>query len=180
MLTAARIREMVSSGGLFVNPFDDALVNPISLDVRLGPHLKVYDLDACPDRCLDFAADNPTRDIVIPPSGVVLQPNVLYIGSTVERFEFNSVFGQLGGKSSVGRLGLAPHYCAGFIDVGFRGQITLELVAVHPVRVYPGMRIAQLVLAVPDGPISPYWGKYQDQSGPTPSRSWVDHGTASP
>jgi dCTP deaminase len=167
------IQELIETGKIGVSPYDPALINPASLDVRLSPQLKVYS-GVGADVRLDCSKDNPTADLLMSPSGTTLVPGVLYLGSTVERFEMRGYYAQLSGKSSIGRLGIAPHYCAGYIDPGFRGAITLEIVVVHPVVVFPGMRIAQLCFGVPTGPPAEYHGRYMDQTGPTASRTWMD------
>jgi dCTP deaminase len=88
--------------------------------------------------------------------------------------------GRLEGKSSLGRLGLLTHSTAGFIDPGFSGHITLELsnVANLPITLWPGMKIGQLCLFQLSSPAehpygsAVYGSRYQDQRGPTPSRSF--------
>jgi deoxycytidine triphosphate deaminase len=83
-------------------------------------------------------------------------------------------------NSSLGRLGLLTHSTAGFVDPGFSGHITLELsnVANLPITLWPGMKIGQLCLFRLTSPAehpygSPVYGsRYQDQRGPTPSRSY--------
>jgi deoxycytidine triphosphate deaminase len=82
-------------------------------------------------------------------------------------------------NSSLGRLGLLTHSTAGFIDPGFSGHVTLELsnVANLPIKLYPGMKIGQIcVLQLTSTAEHPYGSsiygsRYQDQRGPTPSRS---------
>jgi deoxycytidine triphosphate deaminase len=85
-------------------------------------------------------------------------------------------------NSSLGRLGLLTHSTAGWIDPGFSGHVTLELsnVATLPIKLWPGMKIGQLCLFRTSSPTehpygSPIYGsRYQDQRGPTPSRSYLN------
>ncbi len=79
------------------------------------------------------------------PEGLILQPNVIYLASTVEYTETLRHVPVIQGKSSLGRLGLFVHVTAGFGDVGFKGHWTLELIAVQRIKIYPGMKIAQIV-----------------------------------
>lgn len=81
------------------------------------------------------------------------------------------------GRSSVGRLGLFVEITAPIGDLGFHGQWTLMLSPVRPLRVYPGMKIGQIMFFVSTGPVDLYTGKYQAATGPQPSRYWRDpHG----
>ena len=86
---------------------------------------------------LDMAKANRVRRIAIPSEGLVLSPNQLYLGRTVERTETHNLVPQIEGRSSIGRLGLFVHVTAGFGDVGFCGFWTLEMFAVQPIRIYP-------------------------------------------
>ncbi|MEZ6066808.1 MAG: hypothetical protein R3B90_14135 [Planctomycetaceae bacterium] len=74
------------------------------------------------------------------------------------------------GRSSVGRLGLFVHVTAGFGDVGFSGYWTLEMFAVQPIRVYPGVEIAQIFYHTVEGDITEYASeKYQHNRDIQPS-----------
>ena len=92
----------------------------------------------------------------------------------------DDIAGRLEGKSSLGRLGLLTHSTAGWIDPGFSGHVTLELsnVATLPIKLWPGMKIGQLCLFKTSSPSEHPYGsaiygsRYQDQRGPTPSRSF--------
>lgn len=170
LLTGLEIARRVDSGEIVIAPYDPANVNPNSYDGRLDDTLRVYDTT----RELDVGADNPTTTLSIPPDGLVLHPGVLYLGSTVEVFGCDTLAAVVEGKSSLGRLGLTAHVTAGFIDCGFRGNITLEISVIHPLRVYAGMRVCQVCFTTVVGEVTLYAGKYQGQRGPQPSRSWRD------
>lgn len=164
ILGEQRIRR---AGSQLASHWDPELINPASLDLRLGDYVRVYDCER-----LDAKARNPSRQFRINPHGEELVPGTIYLGHTLEEIRIPvGVAGQLIGKSSIGRLGIQVHLTAGYIDPGFRGEITLELSVVQPVIVYPRMRIAQLVLHDVDG-ASSYQGRYQGDSGPQPSKSW--------
>ena len=168
-----------------VEPFAPEHIGPNSLDVRLGPVLRVYKLPTkilrtgdgmmYTERCLDMLADNPTVDIPIPDEGYLLVPGTLYLGSTVERTETHGLVPWFDGRSSVGRLGIGTHVTAGRGDDGFMGHWTLEITVVHPIRVYAGVRIGQISFFGVLGERAPYQGRYQNQSAePTACRLWVD------
>src|SRR6185436_11819688 len=93
---------------------------------------------------LDMRKANRVRRISIPPEGLVLSPNQLYLARTIERTETFNLVPMIEGRSSIGRLGLFVHVTAGFGDVGFCGYWTLAMLAVQPVRVYPNVQICQI------------------------------------
>lgn len=161
---------------------EDLVIGPNSIDLHLHRHLRVYTNPAL-DRpgvvvdpssfALDSREENPTKDLFIPEEGLVLQPNVGYLARTVERTYTPKHVPKIGGRSSTGRLFLNIHQTAGFGDVGFDGTWTLELSVVHPVKVYPNQRIAQLWLFTTSsdlGEHDKYRGRYQGQVDPTAYR----------
>ena len=164
---------------IVVKPFNINNVNANSIDLTLNPNMYVYNLDTQTE--LDAKLDNPIQHIVIPEEGYVLQPNTLYIARTNEHTETLNHVPMLADKSSLARLGLTTHANAGFGDNGFRGTWTLEMTTVHPLRIYPNMKICQIYYqTVPkeyNNTIHKdnlYQGKYQDQVDATTSRSWID------
>jgi len=107
----------------------------------------------------------------------VLHPNELILGSTIEFLSFpNDLMAYVIGRSSWGRLGLIIA-TATQINPGFKGNLTLELVNAGnvPIDVYPGVRIAQLVIHnVSPKEISKYKEKYFIQIGPGFSKIYED------
>ena len=100
----------------------------------------------------------------------MLDPNRLYLGRTVERTETHNLVPMLEGRSSIGRLGLFVHVTAGFGDVGFCGYWTLEMFAVQPVRIYPGVQICQIFYHAIEGAVTEYHSdKYQNNRDIQPS-----------
>jgi dCTP deaminase len=140
ILSDARILEEIEKGSIIIEPFDREKLGSNSYDVHLGKHLAVYR-----DRELDSRKHNTIEELVIPEEGFVLQPNTLYLGVTEEYTESHAHVPFLEGKSSSGRLGIHIHATAGKGDVGFCNTWTLEITVVHPVRVYAGMPIGQLI-----------------------------------
>jgi dCTP deaminase len=169
ILTGNEIKAQMG-GNIVIEPFDERLLNPNSYNLRLHNELLVYE-----EIVLDMRRPNRFRRYVIPEDGLVLNPNQLYLGRTLERTETHNFVPMLEGRSSVGRLGLFVHITAGFGDVGFRGFWTLEMFAVQPVRVYPGVPIAQIFYHAVLGTISEYHSdKYQNNHDIQPSLIFKD------
>lgn len=164
ILTGSKIQEEVRRGNIVINPFNKEQLNPNSYDFRIGNKLLVY-----VNRVLDTKCQNETQEIEIPISGYVLQPDILYLGHTVEKVGSKTHVPIIRGKSSTGRVGLFIHITADLIDIGYIGQYTLMLHAVQPVRIYPNMRIGQVTFWKVLGDIILYDGKYQDGVGPQAS-----------
>lgn len=170
MLTGQCILDEIKKGSIYITPFDLSRINPNSYNLTLNPDLLVYDEDV-----LDFRKPNKTKKIRIPESGLILQPNTLYIGRTNERCKTDFFVPLLNGRSSVGRLGICVHITAGFGDIGFDGTWTLEITVVKPVKVYPNIEICQVSYLTPYGNKGIlYDGRYQGQIDATASRSNID------
>ena len=124
-----------------VTPFDPELVNPASLDVRLGENLLVEEPKA--PALLPYSIAGHTQE-----NPFLLQPHEFVLAETLEEFRLpDCIAGQLALKSSRAREGI-EHLLAGYIDPGFAGRLTLELQnarSMHAVPLWPGMRIAQIV-----------------------------------
>ncbi len=164
ILTGSEIKAQLG-GNIVIEPFDDNLLNPNSYNLRLHDELIVYE-----EIVLDMRRANRFRRLSIPPEGFVLTPNQFYLGRTVERTETYNLVPMLEGRSSIGRLGLFVHITAGFGDVGFRGYWTLEMFAVQPVRVYPGVSICQIFYHQICGEVREYRSdKYQNNHDIQPS-----------
>ncbi len=150
---------------IVIDPFDPAQVNPNSYNLSLHKELMVYE-----EVVLDMRKANRVRRLEIPPEGIVLSPNQLYLGRTAERTETHNLVPMIEGRSSVGRLGLFVHVTAGFGDVGFCGYWTLEMFAVQPVRIYAGVPICQIFYHQITGKVTEYASnKYQHNSDIQPS-----------
>ncbi len=150
---------------IIIEPFDPRQLNPNSYNLTLHDELLVYE-----EIVLDMRKPNRYRRIRIPPEGLVLSPNQLYLGRTAERTETRNLVPMIEGRSSIGRLGLFVHVTAGFGDVGFCGYWTLEMFAVQPVRIYPGVAICQIIYHEIQGPFHEYRSnKYQHNTDVQPS-----------
>jgi len=155
---------------IIIDPFDENRLNPNSYNLRLHNELLVYE-----NKMLDMKKQNPTRQLHIPEEGLVLQPNTLYLGRTLEYTETHRLVPMLEGRSSIGRLGIFVHVTAGFGDVGFKGFWTLEIFCVQPVKIYPAVEVCQIYYHTLEGEYELYKsGKYQSNSGIQPSLMYMD------
>jgi dCTP deaminase len=157
-------------GDIVIEPFDEQQLNPNSVNLTLHGELMTYE-----EVILDMRKANRVRRIEIPPEGYVLNPNQLYLGRTAERTETHNLVPMIEGRSSVARLGLFVHATGGFGDVGFCGYWTLQMYAVQPVRIYPGVSICQIFYHEITGEVLEYSsGKYQHNQGIQPSLMFME------
>ncbi len=183
LLSDGDLRAEIVAGRVALDPFDDAMVQPSSVDVRLDRYFRIFENHRYSH--IDPSTQQDELTQLIEPEGeepFILHPGEFVLGSTLEVVTLpDDLAGRLEGKSSLGRLGLLTHSTAGFIDPGFSGHVTLELsnVANLPIKLYPGMKIGQIcVLPLSSRSQHPYGSsvygsRYQDQRGPTPSRSYL-------
>jgi len=175
ILTDKTIIDEIAAGNIVIEPLIEANIGTNSVDLTLSNTLLMYT-----DQVLDVRKKNPYVPFIIPEEGMILQPNILYLASTVEYTETLRHVPLLHGKSSLARLGLYIHVCAGFGDVGFRGHWTLELAVIQPVKIYPGMKIAQICYHdISEMPYTDYANKadakYKDQGkDPVASKNYLN------
>ena len=170
ILTGNEIKLQREAGNIVISDWEESRLGPNSYNLRLSPELMAYK-----EAVLDPKQDNRTGRLIIPETGLVLQPGRLYLAKTMEYTETHNLVPMLVGRSSIGRLGLFVHVTAGFGDVGFSGNWTLELTCVQPVRVYPGMEICQIYYQTTTGEIlSQYHGKYQGSRDVVASRIYQE------
>lgn len=183
---------------------DISNVGPNSVDVRLQKTIKTYveceifsfmyegntchklevKHDAISSKWhLDPKKKNKVYEYEIPEDGLIVEPGVLYIGATIELAGTSNFVPMYEGVSSVARLGLQSHLAAGFGDIGFETTWTLEIVVVHPLKIYSGMRIGQVFFHTVDEDARLemeadglfYKSKYSEQKGPQESKSYLDY-----
>ena len=182
ILSDRTLREEIAAGRVVIEPYDESMVQPSSIDVRLDRYFRVFLNHTMPVIDVKKDLEELTRLVEIDDDQpFVLHPGEFVLGSTFERVALpDDLVARIEGKSSLGRLGLLIHSTAGFIDAGFDGHITLELsnVANLPITLYPGMKIGQISFLRMTTPADVPYGsgnlksKYQGQRGPTPSRYW--------
>ncbi len=173
ILSDKSILAAIETKAIVIEPFRTDSLGTNSYDVHLGKYLAVYQNDI-----LDAREHNPIREIEIPKEGYIIRPGILYLGVTEEYTETHNSVPFLEGKSSVGRLGIDIHATAGKGDVGFCNHWTLEISCVHPVRIYAGMPIGQLIYFAVEGDILNYYNnkpnaKYNERTDhPVESMMW--------
>lgn len=183
ILSGPEIFRQIQNGDIEIDPFDGRLINPASVDLRLGRLIRKYinkttvinplygNTAKLP---LDSKEEIETALFEMNDVGFVLEPGELYLMHTAERIFTNRFVPILDGKSSIGRLGICVHLTAGYGDPGFNGQYTLEVTTVYQVRVYPGMRFCQMRFHSIEGEVQQYVGNYTGAAamGPVASKCW--------
>lgn len=198
ILTGEEIKKQVELSNIEIDPYNEDNVQPASVDLTLGSEVRVYssqivtqfeerdqDDGKQPGASLHHDLFHPidprqpqtTKSFQMDERGWLLRPGILYLMHTAERLHTKRYVSVLDGKSSIGRLGVVVHLTAGYGDPGFNGQYTLEVSCVHPVILYPGMKIAQMRFHTLEGLITDYrWkGHYTGKAaeGAIPSVSHI-------
>ncbi len=180
ILSDRDIKAAAETGRIRIDPYEEAHVQPSSVDLRVDRVFRVFENHRYP--LIDPRTYQPdlTKEMVVEPDGrFILHPGEFVLGATYERIRLaDDIVARLEGKSSLGRIGLLIHSTAGFVDPGFDGYLTLELanVANLPIAIYPQMLIGQVSFYQLTTPADHPYGsleagsKYQGQRGPTASR----------
>ncbi len=171
---------LVEGGHIRIDPWDAAMVQPASVDLRLGETFRVFHNHRVTTIDLRDPPRGLTEEVTITgDEPFVIHPGEFCLGSTAERVELPAdIVARIEGKSSLGRLGLIVHATAGFCDPGWKGTLTLELnnLTRVPIKLYSGLAIAQLSFMTLDAPaLRPYGHEqlgshYQGQAEATESR----------
>ena len=199
ILLGNEILDAIEKKQIIVSNFNKNNIGPNSMDVTLGNKLLTYveckiTKDAYNNNIvkkiensygenhLDMAKENKVFGLEIPDEGLILQPNILYLGHTNEKAGSDFFVPMYEGRSSLARLGFLSHISAGFGDIFFKQQWTLEITVVHPLKIYPNSRIGQVYFhrvnetarkqLISDNKF--YNGKYVAQEGPQSSKSYLD------
>jgi len=198
ILVGTEIIDEYNNGKIIINPFNEKHIGPNSIDVTLSNILVTYtsvkigyqknlgyvvipDVDPS-STILDMASENKFYTIEIPEEGLVIQPNILYLGATNEACGSDFYVPMYEGRSSMARLGIQSHLSAGFGDIFFKSNWTLEITVVHPTKIYPNRRIGQVYFHNVNEDIrkglidagKEYQGKYTSQPKPQISKSFMD------
>jgi dCTP deaminase len=154
VLSDGTIRRLVAEGAIKLDPWDPGMVQPASVDLRLGDSFRVFH---------NFRVES--IDLADPPTNLTEHVKVAdgesFVGRTLEWVELpDDVVARIEGKSSLGRLGLIVHATAGFVDPGWRGTLTLEITNLTrvPIVLWPGKPIAQLSFMTLDAPAERPYG----------------------
>jgi dCTP deaminase len=188
VLSDRTISRLLDEGRIVIDPYDESLLQPSSVDVRVDRFFRVFHNARYPFIDVKEPQEELTELVEIDDDRpFILHPGEFVLGSTLERIVLpDDLVARLEGKSSLGRLGLLIHSTAGFIDPGWDGHVTLELsnVANLPITIYHAMKIGQLSFVQLTEPAEKPYGsgelgsKYQGQMGPTPSRYWQNFAAA--
>lgn len=173
ILSDKTILKMLNEDTLKITPIEKEQVQPASVDVRLGDTFSIVEDSATGMVTLE----NEIKYKTIKTDRYILLPGQFVLATTMEYFELpNNLTAFVEGRSSLGRMGLFIQN-AGWVDPGFKGEITLELFNANrcAIELCPGRRVGQLVFAqMDDFALNPYNGKYQGQKGATGSRVYMD------
>ncbi len=131
-------------GSIFIEPYNPEQLGSNSYGIKLDNTLKVYNTPLINgEMILDVKKINKTKTIHIPAEGIILRPGILYLGNTIEAIGSDHFIPRYQGRRSVTRLGIQSHI-SGFGDIGFKKKWTLEIVVIHPIRIYAGMKLGQI------------------------------------
>lgn len=183
VLSDRDLRQTIESGHIGIDPYDPKMIQPSSIDIRLGHSFRVFEnhlLDSIDLKNLpaDFTTEVRIEDDSEPPY-FLLHPGEFCLAETLEVITVpNDLLATVNGKSSLGRVGLIVHATAGVLDPGFSGSVTLEMTNLTriPIRLYPELAIAQLIFQYMSSPVEVPYGhpslgsRYQHQRGATASR----------
>ena len=179
VLSDRTISRLLGEGRIEIDPYDESLLQPSSVDVRVDRYFRVFHNARYPYIDVKEPQDELTELVEVDDDRpFILHPGEFVLGSTLERVALpNDLVARLEGKSSLGRLGLLIHSTAGYVDPGWDGNLTLELsnVANLPITLYDGMKIGQISFQRLSSPVEVAYGderigsRYRGQRDPTAS-----------
>jgi len=163
ILSDKSIKEKINTGEISISPFSQDSLQPASYDLHLDKNIMYFNTNG--NNIIDVK--KPVDDLMIKTqisdSGFVIEPHQLVLANVIEITGVDSKHvGRLEGKSSLARIGLIIHATAGFLDPGNKLRLTLEMVNLSPlpIRIYAGMKIAQIAFEELDTPCEkPYGSK---------------------
>lgn len=174
ILSDKTIFQLIEKDILKISPLTKEQVQPASVDIRLGNTFSI--VEDSPSGVITL--ENEIEYKTIQTDTYVLLPGQFVLATTMEYFDLpNNITAFVEGRSSLGRMGLFIQN-AGWVDPGFRGEITLELFNANrcAIELKAGRRVGQLVFAEMDNAaLNPYNGKYQGQRGATGSKVYTDN-----
>ncbi|MBR2876132.1 MAG: dCTP deaminase [Clostridia bacterium] len=173
ILSDKTLMKMIENKELIVEPIEKEQIQPASVDIRLGNTFSIVE-----DTSTGIInLENEIKYKTITTDSYILLPNQFVLATTMEYFDLpDDLTAFVEGRSSLGRMGLFIQN-AGWVDPGFKGEITLELYNANrcAIELKAGRRVGQLVFAkMDDTALNPYNGKYQGQKGATGSRVFMD------
>ena len=165
ILTAKEIEKEVKKGNIIITPFSRKNIKPNSYIYSLSPTLiEIKDVG-------DKRKKPKIKEYTIPKSGFVLEPNKLYLGTTVEEIGSKKFVTSLIGRNSIAKLGMFLQITADLGQLGKAHKWTLEIKVVQRLRIYPNMKVGQVTFWVPKGDIDIQKTEfYAQQDEPYPSQ----------
>jgi len=174
ILSDKHIKQYIKEGKIKVEPFDESLIMPVGIDLRLGNEFRKFNLDI-------KSHINPSKDLLEDSTELIksdkefiIHPGDFVLGVTKEYIELpNDLAARIDGRSSLGRLGIIVHSTAGHVDPGFKGRLTLEIsnIGKLPVSLIPNMKFCSLIFEKLTSSVERgYSGKYLGQKSPTASK----------
>ena len=168
------IQKLVNAGKIKFLDVTKALINPASLNVRLG-----YTFLVPKRRLFGYTLGDKIlykKHVLNKDDAFCLKPGQFALAATMEYFDIPATLAAyVQGRSSIGRAGLTVQN-AGYVDPGFYGTITLELKNETRNKIYlkPGYPVAQMIFETVTDVETPYHGKYNGQIDATESRMMLD------
>ena len=186
VLSGEQIREHIRLGKILIEPFDEKLIGPSQVDLRLGSKFRVFKENELVDPHDEKSIKRNTELVNTGGKPFVLQPGQLVLGITRERIAVpNDLVASIEGRSSVARLGVFIHISSGHVNPGSGARnpipVTLEILNMNPspVKIYPGMRICQLLFYTMDRAVRVGYddlgGKYAGKLEPSGSSLFKDN-----
>lgn len=179
VLSDIDIKSEIDKGELVIDPYDEDSIQPSSYDLHLSSKFVVFDNHNTDIIDVKIKPNNTRMLDLKDKDYFIIHPNNFVLSATVEKIKIpRYLVSRIEGKSSIGRLGLIVHATAGYVDPGFEGTLTLEMFNLSsvPIKIYVGMKIAQLSFFEMKSPASKAYGeyknKYQGQLDPTESMLW--------
>ncbi|MBD5081995.1 MAG: dCTP deaminase [Ruminococcaceae bacterium] len=173
ILSDKTILQKLKDKTLIIDPLTNEQIQPASVDIRLGNTFSV--VEDSPSGIITMESEINYKTICT--DTYVILPGQFVLATTMEYFELpDDLTAFVEGRSSLGRMGLFIQN-AGWVDPGFKGEITLELFNANRfgIELKAGRRVGQLVFAeMDDHALNPYKGKYQGQTGATGSKVFLD------
>jgi len=179
VLSDREIRRKIYENEIIVEPLDlSEQIQPASLDIRLGTQFSKFPDDV---ECIDVNTNVRDEMISWISNVITIQPNSFILANTIGNFQIPKGIGaEIRGRSSLGRMGIEVHSCAGWVDPGFEGELVLEISnnSNASIELDSKTRVAQMVFHELGEPAIVGYGetenKYQGQSGATPSKIHQD------
>lgn len=181
VLSDRDIRAYIKSGKIKIDPLKEEHIRPAAIDLTLHENFRVFRNNS--HTHIDVKKEFDVTELVKAQEdgGIIIHPREFVLGSTCEVITLPSdLIGLLEGRSSLGRIGIIVHATASFVQPGFSGYLTFEMsnISNMPIKLYAGMRVAQLAFLQMSTPVDLNYGKnknkYQDQEPPTASKIWKD------